>query len=239
MICKNCGGEFSDELVKCPYCGTMNRKGAYKDFRKKISRIIDKLLGLKAEAYDSVTRMIGVSLLRSIIIVAVICALAFCGASLMVNVNYYNDAEYDEEAYQKIIWENENLASLNEAYENRDFTTVEKLLYQRYSVGYSWEHYAAYSLERAYGEIRYEERFNEYALEDLIYFCFYPDYFTSTYDLSKEEKQMYDEYRNDLLEYAKRKGYSESELQQIYEEVRDEYGYMTGSDLKKYLKEGE
>ncbi len=149
MICKNCGGEFSDDLTKCPYCGTMNRKGAYKDFRKKISNIISRLLGLKAEAYDSVSKMIGISLFRSVIIVIVVCALAL-GASMLVNVNYYNDAKYDAESYQKILWENENLNKLNEAYERKDYTTVEKLLNERYSVSYSWEHYPAYSLQKAY-----------------------------------------------------------------------------------------
>ena len=238
MICKNCGGEFSDELTKCPYCGTMNRKGAYKDFRKKISRIIDRLLGLKAEAYDSVTKMIGISLLRSVIVVAVICALAFF-ASLMVNVNYYNDAEYDEEAYQKIIWENENLVSLNEAYENKDFVTVEKLLNQRYSVGYSWEHYSAYSLEKAYDDIVNSPYFNERKLENVIYYCFYPDYFANVYNFTKEEKETYEESRTAMLKYAAENGYSETDLKNIYEEHKDEYGYLIASDLEKYIKEGD
>lgn len=238
MICKNCGGEFSDELTKCPYCGTMNRKGAYKDFRRKVSNIIDKLLGLKAEAYDSVSKMIGISLLRSLVIVVVVCALAL-GASMLVNVNYYNDAKYDEESYQKILWENENLSKLNEAYEGKDFKTVEKLLNERYSVSYSWEHYSAYCLEKAYLDIMDDEHFNEYVLEDLIYYCYYPGYFTYSYKLNAEEKAAYEENRAALLKYAAGKGYSESELQQIYEENRDDFGYISASDVRKYMKEGE
>ena len=51
MICKNCGGQFPDTLAKCPYCGTMNKKGAYRDFRRKVSAVIDRLLNLKEESY--------------------------------------------------------------------------------------------------------------------------------------------------------------------------------------------
>ena len=237
MICKNCGGEFSDELTKCPYCGTMNRKGAYKDFRRKVSNIISKLLGLKAEAYDSVSKMIGISLLRSIVIVIVVCALAF-GASLLVNVNYYNDAKYDEESYQKILWENENLTKLNEAYERKDFETVEKLLNERYSVSYSWEHYSIYVLEKAHQDIVGADALDEYALDDVIYYCFYPDYYTSIYRLTPEEKAAYEEYKASVLKYAAAHGFSEGELKQIYDDNRDEYGYLSSSDLKKYIKEG-
>ncbi|MBO4537736.1 MAG: zinc-ribbon domain-containing protein, partial [Erysipelotrichaceae bacterium] len=29
LICKNCGAAYPEDTEYCPYCGTMNKKGAY------------------------------------------------------------------------------------------------------------------------------------------------------------------------------------------------------------------
>ena len=71
VICKNCGGSFNDEADRCPYCGTMHKKGAYAKFRRKVSDVIDRLLGLKVEAERSVSRIILSSILRALVLCAV------------------------------------------------------------------------------------------------------------------------------------------------------------------------
>lgn len=118
MKCRNCGAEYSGKLINCPYCGTMNRKAAYRDFGKKVGRLIDKLFGLKTEAYDSVSRMVFVSVLRSLLII-VICLAVGLGLAMLQNVNYYQDVKEDTRRYENILWENENLVELNKAYEAR------------------------------------------------------------------------------------------------------------------------
>ena len=63
--CKNCGVGFDGGLSYCPYCGTMNKRGAYAEFRGKISSLIDSMLGLKDNVEKSVSRIVLSSLLRS------------------------------------------------------------------------------------------------------------------------------------------------------------------------------
>ena len=236
IICKNCGGQFDSSLSKCPYCGTMNKKGAYADFRKKISGMIESMLGMKDEAQKSVSRMIVSSVLRGLILVLICMALGFT-AGYFQNVNYYNDKEYDQKTYDNIVWEDENLEKLEEAYRNEDYDTIKKLYYENSSVIYNWEHYASYCLKEEFSELKEEPYFSKYILAKILYFLFYPDYYANTNKMSKEE---YDEYladREELLQMMKEKDYTEVELKEIYKEASDDYGYLDYGKIEEMMKE--
>ena len=236
MICKNCGGEFSDKLTKCPYCGTMNKKGAYRDFRKKVSAFIDSLLGLKTEATASVSRMILTSILRSAVLIGVCVLLAFV-ASRFYNVNYYNDVRYDRERLEDIEWENENIQKLNEAYAKRDYETIRKLYYENSSIVSHWEHYASYSLLEEFDKLIGKDELSKYDMANVMYFLYFPDYYGRTESLSEAEMEEYLENRNRLIEKAEKEGYPEGKLHEIYEEYSDSYGYISISDIEEALQE--
>lgn len=238
ITCKNCGGVFSEELDKCPYCSTMNKKGAYSKFRGKISNIIDQLLGLGDEAERSVSMIIFLSILRALVICAMVIGLAFVIA-LFRNVNYYNDKSYDERLLRNINWENENIATLNEAYANNDLETIDKLYDENSEVVYRWQHFPAYYLKSVYQYLTEDEYFDEYSLADNLYFIYFPDYYTSTVNvMSEEEIQEYENLKKDIIDRLVQKGYTEKELKDIYDSNKDQYGYLTASDLEKYVKGG-
>ena len=236
MICKNCGGEFPDTLAKCPYCGTMNKKGAYRDFRRKVSAVIDRLLNLKEESYNSVSRMIFLSILRSLILIAVCILLAFV-ASRFYNVNYYNDARYDRERLEDIEWENENIQKLNEAYEKHDYETIRKLYYENSSIVSHWEHYASFSLLEEYDKLISKDSFSKYDMANVMYLLYYPGYYGRTEALSEDELEEYMENRNKLIEKLEKEGYPEEKLHEIYEKYADSYGYVSLSDIEDALQE--
>ena len=58
IVCKNCNGVYDSKLSKCPYCSTMNKRGAYRDFRYEVADIIDKLIGLKSETSKSLSSVV-------------------------------------------------------------------------------------------------------------------------------------------------------------------------------------
>ncbi len=237
VTCKNCGAVFSESLDKCPYCGTMNKKGAYKKFRKKIRDMIDSMLGLKEEAHRSVTRIIFTSLFRSIVLIAAVILLAFV-FSRFAQVNYYNDREYDENALETILWEDENLEKLDEAYLNDDLATIEKLYLENSKVVTNWSHYPSYALKKKFKSISEDSYFNEYDLADSLYFLFYPEYYTGYNGMAKADMEDYELMRGSLLTMLNQKGLNEAKLEEIYREHCDEYGYVRASDLSGYLKEG-
>ncbi len=237
VICKNCNGEFSDKLSACPYCGTMHKKGAYANFRKKISDIIDSLLGLKVEVERSTSVIILSAVLRGLLISGFVVGLALIN-SLFMNTNYYNDKEYDERRLKDIIWQNENISVLDEAYKNNDYETIDKLFRDNSSGVYNWNHYSAYLLKSYYGQLStgIQDYFDKYVLQDCLYYLYYPDYFVATRKMSSEEYEIYRQDRESIMNMLIEKGYSESELQTIYENNKDEYGYLVASSLEKYVK---
>lgn len=235
IICKNCGGEFSEELDRCPYCSTMNKKGAYKKFRGKVSDIIDQLLGLKVEAEKSVSMIIFTSIIRAILICAVIIGLAFA-FSLTRQTNYYNDKSYDERLLNDINWENENISKLNQAYENNDFATIDELYEQNSNVVFNWQHFPSYWMRRTYQNITERLYFDEYVLADHLYFIYYPEYYIQMNRMSEDELNEYEVMKQELIDRLVQMGYRESELKDIYDSNKDEYGYLRSSDLEKYVK---
>lgn len=165
--CKNCGGTFSDDLEKCPYCSTMNKKGAYKKYRFEFSNMADQMLGLKEETNKSVSKQILTSFLYSLLLIVIVLGLAFVFASL-TNVSYTQDVKYDKETKERLIWEDENLEKLEEAYENKDINTISKLEYDNYHVVYNWKHYPWYILNQMHDEIINSDEMNEYDLEKIL-----------------------------------------------------------------------
>lgn len=235
--CRNCGAVFDAKLSSCPYCGTMNKRGAYAEFRMKISSVIDAMLGLKENVQQSVSRIILSSLLRSLVMIAVIIGAAFA-FSRTAQVNYYNDPEYDQQAYEEILWMDENLDRLNEAYESGDYKTVEKLYYQQpHAVG-NWSHYSDYTLKYAFEKLEAEELLGVYQLQQMMHFIFQPEFYTGYNGMNRVDENEYAAMREALIAKLESRGYAFSELEEIYAECSDSYGYVDGSLLKKYVKEG-
>lgn len=236
ITCKNCGAVFSDDLGKCPYCGTMNKKGAYRNFRKQVSAFIDGMLGLKDETHESISKGIFLSVLRGSIMIVVIVAVAFFfgrGA----NVNYYNDKEYDLKALEQIEWADQNIEKLDEAYLKGDLETVRKLYYENSSVVSRWRYFPIFSLKEEYSDIVDGGYFNESKFSEVLYFLYYPEYFAGRGRLPEEFVEEYQELRNKVLAFMAEKGFTEQELEEIYHEHADGYGYVSGADLRQYLKE--
>ena len=236
VVCKNCGAVFDDRLEKCPYCGTMNRRGAYRSFRMTFAGMIDQVLGLRDEVNQSTRRMVLFAFLRSLLLIAVVIGLAFIFAQT-AQVNYYSDPKYDQEAYETIVWEDENLEKLEEAYAKNDFKTIRSLYAENSRVVERWSHYADYVLKDKYQNFSEYDRMNTYNLQNVLYFLYFPEYFTYRKGMDSIDTEQYESMRQSLLSKMEEFGYTEAELEKIYKENSDKSGYMNVSDLDAYVKE--
>ena len=234
--CKNCGASFDDDLSSCPYCGTMNKKGAYAEFRRVVSSFIDSMLGLKDDVQKSVSKIILSSIIRGVILIAVIVGAAFV-CSRFANVNYYNHKEYDQEAYEDITWLDENLDQLNKAYESDDFKTIDDLYFENSNVVRNWTHYPMYCLKKEYSQLIVLDGLNEYRFSRILYFLFYPEYYSGYNTKNKIDLEEYEKLKDSIYSLMERMGYSPEELADIYKKCADSYGYVSTTDLKEYMKE--
>lgn len=238
VSCKNCGATFPGGKERCPYCNTMTRAGSQKGVRAKISEVINKMLGIRDEAYESLSRMILAACLRSLLIVAAILLLAF-GCSQLVDVNYQEDYDYDLRTQQNIEWAEENLDKLEEAYAAGDFKTIELLSYQNYDVVASWQHYPEFELRRVHREVTEAPRFDAYELRQALYFLFNPEYFVGRNRMANMDEDVYKGLRQDVLDRLQQRGYTEQELHDIYDRCVDSHGYLFAGDLEEFVKGGD
>ncbi|MBQ6654849.1 MAG: zinc ribbon domain-containing protein [Erysipelotrichaceae bacterium] len=235
IICKNCGAAYSEDTEYCPYCGTMNKKGAYKGFRQKVAGFIDRMLGMKQEAHQSVSRSIVSALIRSLIIVAVIVAAAYL-ISLRFNVNYHNDYEYDQKTLENIEWYEANIDKLEEYYREGDLKAIKKLYYENGTVVMKWSHYPDYALADEFEQISGDTRFNKYQLQRMLYYLYWPEYFTGRDRMKSADMEKYQQQRQKILEMLEEKGFSEDQLKTIYQQNSDKQGYIDTDALEKYVE---
>lgn len=194
------------------------------------------MLGLRDEVNQSTSRMVLFAFLRSLFLIAVVIGLAFLFART-ARINYYSDQKYDQEAYETIVWEDENLEKLDEAYEKGDFKTIRSLYAENSRVVESWPHYADYVLKYKYQTFSEYDRMNTYSLQNVLYFLYFPEYFTYRKGMDTIDTEQYEAMRQSLLNKMAEFGYTEAELEKIYKENSDSYGYMDVSALDAYVKE--
>lgn len=231
MICENCGAKFDDELERCPYCGTMNAKGAFKSYRKKLFGIKDNLRKLDDEAYSSLQELIIKSLLKTFVILLICVAIGVVIGFMLPRT--YSDADYEQRIYDEVVWLAENDAALSEALNNRDYATLEALREENYGAFYEWNHYDIYTLIGA--EEEFDEAVTE-ALEDinsLDYNSFYiadglcilynPESIVNV-NFDEEELAIYTDMVNNINEKFLSLGLDAEDTRRLYDECSYEYG---------------
>lgn len=241
MICRNCGGKFSDELEKCPYCGTMNTKGAFGHYRKRLNKYKDNLGNLNNDAYNSLQELLIKSLVKGVLIVA-ICVIVGVGIGFILPRGYDSPA-YEKELYQKIVWLDSKTAELNAAYVNDDLEAIDKLKSDDEGAIYNWEHYDIYTLmdyaedfKAMVEEVKNSDSLMDYNVYRFAYgleLLYNPEAITN-FDLDDEEKQKYQKLVNDVEKGFESLGFSKSDTSRLFESANTKYG-IDGEQLKELL----
>ena len=113
VICGSCGAEFEDTLPKCPYCGTMNYKGAEQEYMEKLSDIREDLEDLEEVPKEEVKKEIRRQghFLRKILVAVGLVVVAL--ASLF----YWLSRRDERDSKQDYLWKQENFPYMEELYE--------------------------------------------------------------------------------------------------------------------------
>ncbi len=143
ISCPTCGASFSEELPRCPYCGTMYYKGSEKEYLNKLNDVKDDLEDLSDIGKSEATAAIRKRFKVTMIILAVIIVL-LGGALVLYRI--IDNRMYNRSYEKDYLWLNEHTPELDAMYnENR----YEDLLEYYYSLLeedidapiYLWEHY--------------------------------------------------------------------------------------------------
>lgn len=126
IICKSCAAEFSDMLPECPYCGTMNYKGAEAQYLGKLENVREDM-----EELDAVPRNEQKKELRKQVAfwLKVLLAIA-CVAGILFAIFRWQDNKDRVGDREDFLWISENAPKLDELYEKEDYDALQEMYFQ-------------------------------------------------------------------------------------------------------------
>ncbi len=113
VVCGSCGAEFEDTLPKCPYCGTMNYKGAEREYMEKLVDLREDLEDLKEVPKQEVKKEVrrqGRSLWKLL-------AALLLAALLLAAFLYWMAHRSQRDSREDYLWKQENFPRMEELYE--------------------------------------------------------------------------------------------------------------------------
>lgn len=258
VICPNCGAAIYENEAKCPFCGYINISGAEEKFMRDIQKTEDDLNQIpelqKAEYKKSMKKSSKIIFI-TIGIMAVIAAVIL-GIHMLLEYVLFS---YDEgDAKAQMIWANENFPILDEMYAAGDYDGILDFMYELYDENdengthytmYDWEHYyfiSAYerykSVEGCIAVLDRGEELSEIEAKYLVYDCMWIHY--RIYDKDNEYMPYTDEeiaYLDECREitdgyFFGRLGFTQQEVEKLYEDARDEFGGIDMQTVTKYGK---
>lgn len=156
VICGSCGAEFDKNIVKCPYCGSTNIKGAEREYMEKLEDVREGMGELESvpleELQDTVKRQ-GRFLKKVIISILAVAATAVL---IVVVVNRSDKNDYKAE----YLWQQEYFPQLSALYDSGEYDAMLELAHQALAgtqfTLWDWEHYdfyEAYSIAVDFDEL--------------------------------------------------------------------------------------
>lgn len=247
IICKSCGAEFSDDLPKCPYCETLNLKGAEAEYMNKLHYVKEDLGELSELPEQTQKKELKKQIKRWGIVVAVIAVLAVL---LQIWFHWSSRRYMDSPAKERadMLWLAEHEKELDTLYENNNAEGILEYFYvwcEEENAFSKWEHWnfatVLHNIDWARDTIECEAKGNELSLgslEDLFYNQCVLKGLTYRDDLTDEEKEKLLLLGNDILQdYETRWGFSPEGYARIDELLQERDGHVRVTELNSIVKD--
>ncbi|MDO4477422.1 MAG: zinc ribbon domain-containing protein [Lachnospiraceae bacterium] len=256
MFCPNCGGEYADWALKCPYCGSVNDAGAEKaymahmeELKKRLDRVDDEAEGMYRKAMSTGMRRV----VMAVVIAVAAALLIFAVVRIVERIGISNE----ERRYQEqLAWEAEEYPKLDAMYAEGNFAGIleecDRVMMEEplYDV-YDWPHYTfvddyfSHYVDLHAAEMAIAEKdIDEYELGMGIYAALYLGYDTTdevlerlrkSYDMnrsfgiSEEDEVMIRAFGEDARRFlTETLGWSEAESEAFYKSCLED-GYLSSS----------
>lgn len=239
--CNSCGAEYDDTLSSCPYCGTINYKGAENKYMGTLDDIKENLDDLEKVPSDEMKKEIKHQgkFLAILIIILIIISLILAGLCYFVykDTNHASTSDY--------VWQQTNYPKMDELYNAGKYDELVNFYYEAIDDDkdiWNYDHYEFISFYSYINDIALvkniieTEEPDKYDYEDLLHDSLYLEWI----DLRKDSFSSDDEITVLKNLYKPYDGY----YQQIFNLTEDEKldlknqfiknGYLDYSTLEKY-----
>lgn len=244
IVCSSCGAEFEDTLPKCPYCGSLNYKGAEAEYLGKLEGMRQDMQQLEQVPERELKEKLKKKQKFVVKIFIVVAVLAAFFAAIMFSRGLYIE---QRDAKADYLWEKENFPVLDRLYQEKDLEALMDFYEQAVEENRTidrWEHSGIFHrLMRCRDAREYlaleqsEETLNEYQQALLL-----DDYWTmrgldycgsALSDADKEYIRPYVEATLNSMEG--RYSFTPEEEKKFTDTLRNNYGYPDYDDCKEYI----
>lgn len=247
IVCKSCAAEFTDDLPKCPYCGSLNIKGAEAEYMNKL-RDVKEDLGELSELPEQAQKK---EMKKQVKRWGIVAAVAVGIVVLMQVWFLWSQSRYiDSPAKERadMLWLAEHEEELDTLYENNDAEGILEHFYvwcEEENAFSKWEHWnfatVLHNIDWARDTIKYEAKGNELSLEhyeDLFHNQCVLKGLTYRDDLTDEEKEKLLLLGADILQdYETRWGFSPEGHAKIDALLQEWDGYVRVLELNSIVKD--
>lgn len=241
--CPSCEADYDDMLPKCPYCGSMNYKGAEAEYLDKLEDVrsdMEELGSVPEEETRREFRRQG-RFFKIVLVIVAVLALLFGAWYWWVNWEPERDPKAD------YLWKQTNYPIFDELYEQGKYEELVELYIKAIEEEqpiFQWEHnefcnvmencfFAMDLLER----LETEGELPDYRYEDLVYFGWKMDGPYLKEHLTEDELERVMPYVEPLLDdFYTRWEFTEEERQEFIEDRDADGGYPSYDLCEDYIK---
>lgn len=121
-ICESCAGKYDDMLPECPYCGSINYKGAEAQYLNQLENVRENMEDLKEVPLEETKKEFhkqGRFLIKVIVLTAIV-LVVLAALYLLMQIDW--DPGRDTKA--DYLWKQEHYPIMDELYENGDYEAL-------------------------------------------------------------------------------------------------------------------
>ena len=244
IICNSCGAEFEDTLPKCPYCGSLNYKGAEAEYLGKLEGMREDMQQLEKVPEQELKVKIRKKQKFVVKVLIILAVLATVFATVVFAARYTKPRDTRAD-YQ---WEKENFPILDRLYQQQDFEGLTNFYVQAIEEDKTidrWEHSGIFprllSCQSAKKYLEMEqsgETLLEYQQVQLL-----DDYWTMRgleyggLNLTDEDKEYIRSYVEATLNSMEgRYTFTGEEEKKFIDRLQNNYGYPGYEICEEYIK---
>lgn len=145
VTCNNCGGSFSIEEPRCPYCSTLNPSGAESAYMRELEGLKDETDKLDDAVQQDLKVDFGRNAKRIVLIVAIVVALVIAGALATRAVTEGEQQQAIHEYQVREAFREQHFETFDDLYESGDDAALSEYVWSLsddpgFEAVYYWNH---------------------------------------------------------------------------------------------------
>lgn len=243
IVCGSCGAQFDEDYAKCPFCGTMNYKGAEKEYMETLEDVRDDLEDLEEVPVQEIKKEVKEQkgFLKKVLFFAIALVVG------IVVLFYVHEHKYDRDRRADYLWKQENFPILDEMYQAGNYEelthTYLDMVEEDHPV-WEWEHtgFCNIYLHVVWIQEAWEKEAAGHSLTpaectDL----FYDEWVIlgSVYrtEILEQDRGILEPFRKKVQEdFASRWNMTAEEYEGFRQQIEEAEGIVSYEDCKKYME---